>query len=88
MTVPLSDEVASSEPVELIERKESGDLCACMTFATVKVRVEKRRTSPDWCWEEVDDDATAVPALELEDEKPLAVVARDMGDGTGEGYAK
>ena len=49
MTVPLSDEVASSEPVELIERKESGDLCACMTFATVKVRVEKRRTSPDWC---------------------------------------
>lgn len=47
--MPLSDEVARSEPVELMERKERGDLCACMTFATVKVRVEKRRTSPDWC---------------------------------------
>ena len=84
--MPLSDEVASSEPVELMERKESGDLCACMTFATVKVRVEKRRTSPDWCWEEVDDEATVVLAVELGGAGvPSAAVARDMGDGTGEG---
>lgn len=28
-------------------RKESGDLCARMTLATVSVVVEKRRTSPE-----------------------------------------
>lgn len=73
MTVPLSDEVAKREPVELIERKEMGALCAWITFATVSERVEKRRTSPDCCvgvvwggWER------------------LAVV----GDGTGDGYAR
>ena len=33
-------------PEELMERKEIGDLCAWMTFATVRERVEKRRTSP------------------------------------------
>lgn len=46
ITVPLSDAVASMVPVELMERKEMGDLCAWMTFATVRERVEKRRTSP------------------------------------------
>lgn len=49
MTVPLSDAVAKRVPVELIERKEMGDLCAWITFATVSERVEKRRTSPDCC---------------------------------------
>jgi hypothetical protein len=49
MTVPLSDAVAKMVPVELIERKEMGDLCAWITFATVRERVEKRRTSPDCC---------------------------------------
>lgn len=48
MTVPLSDAVASIVPVELMERKEIGDLCAWITLATVNVRVENRRTSPDW----------------------------------------
>lgn len=46
MTVPLSDAVASIVPVEFTERKDMGDLCAWMTFATVRERVEKRRTSP------------------------------------------
>lgn len=58
-----------------------------MTFATVKVRVENRRTSPDWCWEEVDDDddgATGGFEVELAGGL-LAAVARDIGDGTGEG---
>ena len=49
MTVPLSDAVAKMVPVELIDRKEMGALCACITFATVSDRVEKRRTSPDCC---------------------------------------
>lgn len=49
MTVPLSDAVARIVPVELIARKEMGDLCAWMTFATVSERVENSRTSPV-CW--------------------------------------
>ena len=49
MTVPLSEAVAKRVPVELIERKEMGALCAWITFATVSERVEKRRTSPDCC---------------------------------------
>ena len=53
MTVPLSDAVASNVPVEFMGRKEIGDLCAWITLATVRVRVEKRITSPD-CWEDVD----------------------------------
>jgi len=59
MTVPLSDAVASIVPVELMERKEIGDLCAWITLATVKERVENSRTSPDW-WPE--DDACDVEA--------------------------
>jgi len=34
---------------ELMERKEMGDLCARITFETVRECVEKRRTSPDCC---------------------------------------
>jgi hypothetical protein len=49
MTVPLSEEVASRVPVESIDRKEMGALWAWITFATVRERVEKRSTSPDWC---------------------------------------
>jgi hypothetical protein len=49
MTVPFSEAVARSVPVELIERKEMGALCAWITFDTVRERVEKRRTSPDCC---------------------------------------
>lgn len=47
MTVPFSEEVASRDPVEFMDRKEMGALCAWMTLATVRERVEKRRTSPD-----------------------------------------
>ena len=61
--MPLSEAVASIDPVEFIERKEIGDLCAWMTFATVKVRVEKRMTSPDCC-----ADAAAGGDSEREDE--------------------
>ena len=63
MTVPLSDAVARScWPEEVDEageraRKESGDLCARMTLATVSVVVEKRRTSPDW---EIPDEEDAL----------------------------
>lgn len=49
MTVPLSDAVAKRVPVELIERKEIGALCARITFETLSERVEKRKTSPDCC---------------------------------------
>lgn len=47
MTVPLSEAVARRVPVGLRLRREMGDLWACMTLATVRERVENRRTSPD-----------------------------------------
>ena len=47
MTVPFSDAVARSVPVELIASAAMGALCAAITFATVRVRVWKRRTSPE-----------------------------------------
>lgn len=47
--MPFSEAVARSVPVELMERKEIGDLCAWITFATVRERVEKMSTSPDCC---------------------------------------
>lgn len=51
-----------------------------MTLATVNERVEKRRTSPDWCGgvDGVDGDAAEVEW----------VVKGDVGDGTGDGYAR
>ena len=73
MTVPLSDAVAKMVPVELIERKDMGALCAWITFATVSERVEKRRTSPDCC-------VGVVCGGWLR----LVVV----GDGTVDGYAR
>lgn len=73
MTVPLSDAVARMVPVELIERKEIGALCAWITFATVSDRVEKRRTSPDCCVE-----VACGGWVRLE----------EVGDGTVEGYAR
>ena len=76
ITVPLSDAVASIVPVELMERKEMGDLCACMTFATVNVRVEKRMTSPD-CWV-VGGGCVADDGCDK----------GDVGEGTGDGYAR
>ena len=73
MTVPLSDAVAKRVPVELIERKEMGALCAWITFATVSERVEKRRTSPDCCVGVVCGGWVMLAVL---------------GDGTGDGYAR
>lgn len=79
MTVPLSEAVARSEPVELMERKEMGALCAWMTLATVSERVEKSRTSPVGCW-------AAAPAEGGMDVAWLA--SGEVGEGTGEGYAR
>ena len=76
MTVPLSDEVARREPVEFRDKKEMGDLCAWMTFATVSERVENMITSPDVC-------ATGEFWL-VTDWVELDAV----GEGTGEGYAR
>jgi hypothetical protein len=73
MTVPLSDEVAKMVPVELIERKEMGALCAWITFATVSERVEKRRTSPDCCVGVVWGGSVRLV---------------EVGDGTVDGYAR
>lgn len=77
MTVPLSDAVASSVPSALIERKEMGDLCAWMTFATVSERVEKIRTSPACWWDEEEDGWEGVGW-----DKGV------VGEGTGDGYAR
>lgn len=80
MTVPLSEAVARSVPVELIERNEMGDLCAWITLDTVKERVENRRTSPDW-------EAVGVvgggAACEAD-----CVANVEVAEGTGEGYAR
>jgi hypothetical protein len=98
MTVPFSDAVARSVPDELRERKEMGALCAWMTLETVRERVEKRRTSPDW-WGAV---VVAVAAVEEAEVVVVEVVeavdvvvegllaesweARgEFGEGTGEG---
>jgi hypothetical protein len=74
MTVPFSDAVARSVPVELIARNERGALCAWITLATVRERVENRRTSPHCC-REVGDGAVAAVWVE----------SGDVGDGTGDG---
>lgn len=76
MTVPLSDAVASIVPVEFIARKEMGDLCACKTLTTESDRVSNRRTSPE-CGESV--------AVLLDG---CGVESGDVGEGTGDGYAK
>lgn len=81
MTVPLSEAVARRVPVELMDRKEIGALCAWMTLETVRERVENRRTSPDWVGEvEVDDEDEAVGCRE-----DGCVVRGAVGEGTGEG---
>lgn len=80
MTVPLSEAVARSVPVELMERKEMGDLWAWMTLETVKERVEKRRRSPVCCAA----DAAAGDGGGGE----AGVASGESGDGTGDGYAR
>lgn len=78
MTVPLSDAVASKVPVELMAMNEMGDLCAWMTFTTVSVRVSKSRTSPE----------SEAGAVEAAGRVWAAVERGEVGDGTGEGYAR
>ena len=73
--------------MELSAREARGDLCARMTLDTVSERVEKRRTSPDWGAWEVEDEAEAA-ADGVADEAVPALVSGDVGEGTGEGYAK
>ena len=61
--MPFSDAVARSVPVELIDRKEIGALCACTTLMTVLECVLYIMTSPDCaceadvegCWLMEDD---------------------------------
>ena len=72
MTVPLSDAVASIVPVELIARKEIGDLCACRTLTTESERVSKRRTSPELGASDVAPDGCGGESGEV-------------GEGTGDG---
>lgn len=74
MTVPLSDEVASMVPVELMERNDMGALCACMTLATVLVAVLKMSTSP-------------VCDVDVEALDEALAVGR-APDGTVDGYAR
>lgn len=78
MTVPLSDAVARSVPAALMLRKEMGDLCAWMTFETVRERVEKRRTSPDW-------DCVVEVGAGAEGGRGESCVSGEVGEGTGEG---
>ena len=73
--MPLSEAVASIVPVELMDRKEIGDLCAWMTFATVSERVEKSKTSP------------VCGAAGVGDCAELFWV-KEVGDGTGDEYAR
>jgi hypothetical protein len=75
ITVPLSEAVARRVPVELMERKDIGDLWACITFETVSERVEKMRTSPDCCCAEVDDGGAEAGWL----------ASGVVGEGTGDG---
>jgi hypothetical protein len=44
----LSEAVVRRVPVELMERKDMGVLCACLALTTVKERVDKMWTSPFW----------------------------------------
>ena len=74
MTVPLSEAEASMVPVELMERKEMGDLCAWITFSTRSLRVQKTMMSPD-CWEMVGGGVAGVGCCDK----------GDVGEGTGEG---
>lgn len=76
--------------MEFMERNEMGALCAWITLATVRERVEKRRTSPDWGG--ADDEEADAGDWEEDDPEPDAdggggwVAARgEAGDGTGEG---
>jgi hypothetical protein len=86
ITVPFSEAEARRVPVELIDKKEMGALCACMTLATVRDRVEKRRTSPDWASGVVEADEGGLDtAVEVED---VCATRGDVGDGTGDGYAR
>lgn len=70
--------------MEFIERNEIGALWAWMTLETVRERVEKRRTSPDWdcegVVEEEDDGDDDVGCREAG-----CVVSGATGEGTGEG---
>lgn len=59
-----------------MERKEIGDLWACVTFATVRVRGENRMTSPDCC---------VVGGAWIADD---GCDRGEVGEGTGDGYAR
>ena len=72
-------------PAALTERKEMGDLCAWMTFATVSERVEKRSTSPV---AGAADAEAAVGGEGLGGWGCAADAWERAGEGTGDGYAR
>lgn len=67
--MPLSDAVASNEPVELRLSEEIGVLCAWMILVTLSESRSNIRTSPGDVCEGVDENG-------------------ELGEGTGEGYAR
>ena len=75
ITVPLSEAIVRSMPVELSMRKEIGSLCMRMTLERVSVHMEKRITSLDWDW--VDVGVSVVGFWDT-----------DEGEGMGEGFAR
>ena len=75
ITVPLSEAIVRSMPVELSARKEIGSLCEQMTLERVNVHMEKRITSPDWDW--VDVGVSVVGFWDTGE-----------GEGTGEGFMR
>ena len=98
ITVPLSDAVASNVPEELTARQERGDLWAWMTLDTVSDVVENRITSPvAWCVCELDAELDTGGGVGFDVfgvgegcGGPVVVegAERDVGEGTGEGYAR
>ena len=75
ITMPFSEAIVRSMPVELSTRKEIGTLCAQMMLERVSVRMEKRITSLDWDW--VDTGVGVAGFWDM-----------DEGEGTGEGYVR
>lgn len=75
MTVPFSEDVARRVPVLLRTRAERGALCARISWATVRDLVEKSTTSP-------------VGVVFAPGDWLGEGVFRDVGVGSGEGYAR
>ena len=81
----FSEGVVRSGPVESMERKKSGDLCACDIYYCENSS-RKNEDITGLVLEEVGDETTVEFTVELGGgAEPLAAVSRDRDDGTGEG---